>query len=111
MRLATIGVMVSSLVLSTSFGCAMQQKKTMKEVTSDAPINCSTAEGDIRVLKGEKAHVAEQVAEGVTAIFPAGLVLGILTGTEGTKIKVAVGEYDKAIDKHIALIQSTCGVQ
>lgn len=73
------------------------------------PINCATAEGDIRLLKHEKAHVAEQIAEGVTAIFPAGLVLGILTGTEGTKIKVATGEYNKMIDERIAEIKSECG--
>ena len=46
----------------------------------------------------------------MTAIAPAGLVLGILTGTETTKLKVAVGEYDKHIDKRIAEIQSTCGL-
>jgi hypothetical protein len=47
---------------------------------------------------------------GVTSIYPAGLVLGLLTGTEGTKIQVATGEYNKMIDKKIAQIQSTCGV-
>ena len=48
---------------------------------------------------------------GVTAIVPAGLVVGLVTFTEGTKIKVATGEYNKALDKKIAQIQSTCGVQ
>jgi len=75
------------------------------------PVNCATAEGDIRVLRGEKAHVAERVAQGVTAIYPAGLVVGLLTGTEGTKIRVATGEYNKKLDAKIAEIQSTCGVE
>ena len=44
------------------------------------------------MLKSEKAHVAQQIVEGVTALFPAGAVLGIITGTEGTKLRVAVGE-------------------
>jgi hypothetical protein len=38
-------------------------------------------------------------------------VLGIVTGTEGTKIKVATGEYNKAIDKRMAEIKEKCGVQ
>lgn len=110
MRIATAALLVSALVFGPAFGCAMQQKKVDKQVTSGAAVNCSTAEGDIRVLESEKAHVAEQVVEGVTAITPAGIVLGILTGTETTKLKVAVGEYDKQIDKRIAQIKSTCGV-
>jgi hypothetical protein len=55
--------------------------------------------------------VAERVAQGVTAIYPAGLIVGLLTGTEGTKIQVAAGEYNKKLDEKIAEIQSQCGVQ
>jgi hypothetical protein len=47
----------------------------------------------------------------VTAIAPAGIVLGILTGTEGTKLKVAVGDYNSKLDERIAQIKSTCGIQ
>jgi hypothetical protein len=36
--------------------------------------------------------------------------MGILTGTEGTKIQVATGEYDQAIDQRIAEIRQTCGM-
>ena len=88
---------------------AMKQKKVLKEMKQ--PINCATADGDIRVLQGEKAHVAQQVVEGVTALFPAGAVLGIITGVEGTKLRVAVGEYDRAIDKRIAEINEECDVE
>ena len=90
-------------------GCAMQEKKTMESLSQ--PINCATAEGDIRVLQSEKKNVAEQVAQGVTALTPAGIVMGILTGTETTKLKVGVGEYNKKIDERIAQIKATCGVQ
>jgi hypothetical protein len=55
------------------------------------PVNCNTAEGDIRVLNSEKAHAAEQLANGVTAVTPAGAALGIVTGTEGDKLTVATG--------------------
>jgi len=92
-----------------SSGCAMQFKQEEK-AAEQSPIHCATAPGDIRVLQSEKAHVVQQIAMGVTSIYPAGLVLGILTGTEGTKIQVATGEYNQMIDKKIAEIQSACGL-
>ena len=90
-------------------GCAMQEKKTMESLNQ--PVNCATATGDLRVLQSEKKNVAEQIAQGVTAIDPAGIVLGVLTGTEGTKLKVAVGDYNSKIDQRMAQIKSTCGIQ
>jgi hypothetical protein len=88
----------------------MSMKKEEKAAEA-MPVNCATADGDIRLLRSEKAHVAEQIAMGVTAIYPAGLVVGLLTGTEGTKLQVATGEYNKKLDAKIAQIQSECGVQ
>ena len=91
-------------------GCAMKFKDDTKAIKSQ-PINCATADGDIRVLQSEKSHVAEQIAMGVTAIYPASALVGLVTGTEGTKLKVATGEYNKMIDQKIAEIKSTCGLQ
>ena len=88
---------------------AFKAKKVEKEMKQ--PINCATAEGDIRVLQGEKDHVASEVANGVTAIIPASLVIGLVTLTEGEKIRIATGEYNKAIDKRIADIKAQCGVK
>jgi hypothetical protein len=34
--------------------------------------------------------------------------MGILTGTETSKIKVAIGTYDKLIDERITKIKETC---
>ena len=89
-------------------GCVMQEKQTLQSL--DQPINCATAEGDLRTLQGEKTHVAGQVAQGLTAIAPAGIVMGILTGTEGTKLRVAAGDYNSKIDARIAAIKSKCGI-
>ena len=50
-------------------GCAMEYKKT-EENLNKPPINCFTAEGDIRVLKSEKANVAQQIAAGLQTIVP-----------------------------------------
>jgi len=48
--------------------------------------------------------------EGATAIFPAGTVIGIVTGTEGTQLEVATGTYNQQIDARITEIDSTCGL-
>ena len=91
-------------------GCAMHQKEVMHTLENPAPVNCATAEGDLRVLQSEKIHVAEQILEGVTSLSPAGAALGILTLTETTKWKVAVGEYNEMIDRRMAQIQAECGL-
>jgi len=103
-------VALAALLATAMTGCAFEQKQVEKELASPAPIDCRTAPGDLRVLRQEKANVAQRVAEGVTAIYPAGLVLGLVTGTEETKLQVATGEYDKMIDRRIAEIQSACGL-
>ena len=110
MRIPTTLLPFVLLALGASSGCAFQQKKVEKELADPAKINCATADGDIRLLRQEKANVAERVAEGVTAIYPAALVIGTVAGVEGTKLKVATGEYNKKIDERIAEIQRTCGV-
>jgi hypothetical protein len=102
---ALVGAYTAVVLLA---GCAMQEKKTLQSLNQ--PINCPTAEGNIRVLQSEKIHVAGQIAQGLTAIAPAGIVMGILTGTEGTKLRVAAGDYNTKIDERIAAIKSTCGV-
>ena len=88
--------------------CASQYKATEKELKQ--PVNCATAEADIRVLHNEKAHVAQQIAAGVSAIMPIGLVVGAATGTENTKAQVATGDYNRMIDQKIQEIKMTCGI-
>jgi hypothetical protein len=103
--------LVAGLVLAVFLaGCARKFKDETKVIKSEQ-VNCATAEGDIRVLKSEKSHVAQQIAMGVTAIYPASALVGLVTGTEGTKLKVATGEYNKMIDQKIAEIKATCGLE
>jgi len=102
-------ILVVILVLVIFPACAMKQKKVEKSLEGAGPPNCATAEGDLRVLEGEKAHVAQRMAAGVTAVFPAGIVTGLLTGTQGTKMRVATGKYNEAIDRRIAEIKKACG--
>ncbi len=98
-------------VVVVAAGC--QSAPNMKAVAAQeaAPVNCATAEGDLRMLNSEKVSTARAIADGVTAITPIGLVAGAATRTEGTKLKIASGDYDKAIDKKMAQIKSTCGIQ
>jgi hypothetical protein len=107
MKKMALILMVASVIVVT--GCSDKYKKGEKQMKQ--PINCATAEGDIRLLMHEKAHVSDQIESGVTAIVPAGAVIGIVTKTEGTKLKVATGEYNKMIDKRIAEIKAQCGVK
>jgi len=109
MKKALMIVLAICLVVSLAACMASKQKKVEQEMKQ--PINCATAEGDIRALNHEKAHVAEQIAEGVTSLVPASLVVGLVTGTEKTKIEVGTGEYNKMIDKRIAEIKEKCGVK
>ena len=109
MRLRTGATWICALALAAA-GCAFQQKKVEQELAKPGAIDCRTAPGDVRLLQQEKANVVERIAEGVTSIYPAGLVIGVVSGTETTKLKVAIGEYNKMIDARIAEIKKTCGV-
>ncbi len=89
-------------------GCSPVSKEAKQDLAK--PVNCATAEGDIRSLQAEKAHVGKEIAAGVTAIVPIGLVVNVVTGTEGEHFKVATGKYNKMIDKKIADIKQQCGL-
>ena len=109
MRAISICVLAGVFALNVSAcGVRAHNRKVTEKEIQQQPINCATAEGDIRVLENEKAHVTEQIAMGISAIVPIGLVVGILTRTEGQKIKIATGEYNNKIDQKIAEIKREC---
>ena len=89
--------------------CAPITKQEKQDLAK--PVNCATAEGDLRMLRSEIASTEKMIAQGVTAIVPVGAVVGIVTLTEGDKFKVATGEYNSAIDKKIKEIQTQCNCQ
>ena len=108
MKKAMMIALAVCLMISLT-ACASKQKKVEQEMKQ--PINCAIAEGDIRALGHEKVHVAQQIAEGVSSIVPASLVVGLVTGTEKTKMEVGTGDYNEMIDKRIAEIKKTCGIK
>src|SRR4029453_2599773 len=105
-RGARIGAVAGALLMA---GCAMQFKEE-EQAAEQQPVRCSTAQGDLRVLQSEKAHAAEQLAMGVMAIYPASAVMGILMGTESTKLQVATGEYNQKIEAKRAEIRRVVGL-
>ena len=109
MKKALMIALVTGLMVSLMACAASKQKKVEQEMKQ--PISCATAEGDIRALEHEKAHTMQRIAEGVTALVPASIVVGIVTGTEKEKLEVGTGDYNKMIDKRIAEIKQTCGIQ
>ena len=104
--------MTITAIFLTTLLLACASTDTIKKGEADAKksVNCATAEADIRVLKSEKTHASQQMADGVTAIVPVGLVVGVATGTEGAKAKVATGDYNKMLDDKIAEIKQQCGL-
>ncbi len=75
------------------------------------PVNCATAEGDLRAIASEKKHAQDQQAESIIAVTPAGALLGLVTGTEKKRLSMLNGDYVKALDERAAEIKETCNVE
>lgn len=105
-KLAMVLIGFAAVLLA---GCS-DAKVKQGERDLQRPINCATAEGDIRMLQHEKTHVEEQILAGVKSISPAGAVVGVATGAEGENLQVTTGDYNQKIDQRIAEIRSECGI-
>lgn len=75
------------------------------------PVNCATAEGDLRAIAAEKKHAQDQQVESVVSILPAGALLGLITGTENKRLKMLSGDYVKQLDARAEEIRTTCNVK
>ena len=104
-------VIAAVAVATVLGGCAAQKEAKEVKAAEAAPVNCATAQGDIRMLRSEKANVAEQIAEGAASIVPVGFLVGVVTETEGDRIDMATGDYNALLDKQIAKIQKKCGIK
>ncbi len=98
-------------LLALAGACAIQQENVELKLQNPPPVDCSTADADIKLLQHEKANVEQRILEGVTAMTPEGVIAGVLIGDEDTKFRVASGDYNKMLDDRIALIKKTCGIQ
>lgn len=75
------------------------------------PVNCATAEGDLRAIAAEKKHAQDQQLESVAALTPAGALLGLVTGKENERLQMLSGDYVKKLDERSDEIKSTCGIK
>jgi len=78
------------------------------EIELRKPVDCATAEQDIALIEKEKASVAKRFVDGVTAVTPAGAVLGLITHQEDEKLEVAIGVYNHRLTEKIREIKMTC---
>lgn len=107
--LKTTMVLLASITIFIS-GCSGKRYKGVEQGMKQ-PINCATAQQDIATLRQEKARVHDRIAHGATSVAPIGLVTGIITGTQGSKMRVATGKYNRMIDQRIQEIKATCGIE
>jgi hypothetical protein len=96
------------LIMTALATYAEDQHMLRVEEIEKKPVNCATAEGDLRVLRSEREHAEKTGITSVTAITPSGAIIGIITGTEKRKLQMLSGDYIKHIDETIAQIQQTC---
>lgn len=75
------------------------------------PVNCATAQGDLRAIAAEKKHAQDQQVESVVSITPAGALLGLVTGTENKRLEMLSGDYVKQLDDRAAEIKATCNIK
>ncbi len=74
------------------------------------PINCATAEGDIRAMNAEIKHAQDQKLRNIAAVTPAGALLGIVTGTETERLQMLSGVYEKRLNARIAETKAKCNL-
>jgi len=72
------------------------------------PIDCTSAQEDIRALEKEKLDVSEQAKAGIKMFVPAAAARTILHGDYVDRGAVAIGEYNQAIDDKIKEIKEKC---
>jgi len=102
-------LVLAALALAAA-GCKGPDVQAVQQQEA-APVNCATAESNLKMLQAEKISTAKQIEDGVTAITPIGLVAGAATGTEKGKLQIASGDYNEMIDQKVVQIKSTCGIQ
>ncbi len=112
-------ILTAAILLTLTTGCSSSRKNhsPMPTISEDikadleAPVNCSTAKHDIKILEEEKASTGKQVLSGVRAVFPIAAVAGLLMGDYNDRIQVATGQYNDDIDAQIAQIKRVCYIR
>lgn len=100
------------IALALLAGCSSQAPAPQKEVQANLakPIDCSTAQADIKILNSEKARTSQEIEDGAGSIIPIGAVAHIFGGSEKESLEIGTGEYNRKLDAKIAEIQKQCGL-
>ncbi|WP_254429111.1 MULTISPECIES: hypothetical protein [unclassified Ruegeria] len=98
-------------VLSATAAILAVSGMSMADEAARHPVNCATAEGDLRAIAAEKKHAQDQQVESAIAITPAGALLGLVTGTEKKRLTMLSGDYVKQLDQRADEIKTTCNIQ
>jgi len=106
-------VMPLVVLLMMVAGCAAKAPAPEKQVESSLaqPIECGTAQADIKQLTGEKARTAQEIEDGASSIIPIGAVAHLFGGSEKESIEIGTGEYNRKLDAKIAEIKKQCNIE
>lgn len=106
---------VCFLIIFLNTGCAEQKNiSPIPSITVDQrinlgrPVNCNTAQQDIKILEDERASTAREILAGARAVFPISAAIGLLTGDYKDRFLVASGEYNHVLELKIDQIKKTC---
>jgi hypothetical protein len=101
------------VLLALVAGCSAQAPAPEKQVQASLaqPVDCSTAQADIKTLTGEKARTAQEIEDGASSIIPVGAVAHLLGGSETESFKIGTGEYNRKLDAKIAEIKEKCNIK
>ena len=101
---------LTAIFLSTVLASADDAKMTKGKADVKKIINCRSAVPDIRILNSEKEYAKKQVASGIFAITPIGLLTNAATSQSESE-KIDIKKYDKMLDAKIAEIKKVCHIK
>ena len=109
MKQTVLIVSLSFLLAACGIPAAMEAKAKPYQ---PPPVNCATAESDLRIMEAEKFRIKARTERGgVPFIAPISLVVGARAGdSHGDKYKISTGDYNDMIDKRMAEIKRECGL-
>ena len=101
------------LSLAVLSACSAQAPAPEKQVQASlaAPIDCSKAPADIKLLNSEKARTSQEIEDGAGSIIPIGAVAHMFGGSEKQSFEIGTGEYNQKLDAKIAEIKKQCNIQ
>ena len=101
------------VLLALLGGCAAKAPAPEKQVEASLaqPIDCSTAQSDIKLLTSEKARTAQEIEDGASSIIPLGAVAHLFGRSEKESFEIGTGEYNRKLDAKIADIKKQCGIK